>query len=222
MARNSGSAAIKDHANGHDNGIPGAYDAPPSTSAVQLINNLSTVTKPIRQTEQDDLQKLMSEVSGVENGVAEFKDFESKLDHQHKLIYVFTLAVLERLSNDDPFLDVDQLVLQATEAIEIFISIIKETPTILYYVVKQDSRLLKRGPEPFWIWLFPRVLALLGRKRCDPLVDKIGGFFVCCFEAASRMPKFWKLTSSMFCYLKESVSSMSIPLIWKCPNLRCA
>ncbi|KAH8816823.1 protein kinase-like protein rad3 [Xylogone sp. PMI_703] len=208
MAPTSRGATVKENTILRGGGAPGVDYHPPSTSAVQLINNLSTVTKPTRQLEQDDLQKLMSEVSSLENDASQFKDLDAKLEHQHKLIYVFTLAVLDRLPKDDPFMDVDQLVLQASEALDIFISIIKESPIILSYRVKLGSHMRSRGQEPFWTWLFPRVLILLGKRDCGILTVKISAFFTECFKVVSKLPKIWGLTTSFFCYLKECASTI--------------
>ncbi|TAQ86632.1 hypothetical protein B7494_g5044 [Chlorociboria aeruginascens] len=199
----------------HTNGAPSAFDGPPSTMAAQLINNLSTTTtsrnKPSRHVEQDDLQKLMSEVSDLENNAIELTSLEAKLEHKHKLIYVFARAVLERLTRDDPFMNFEQLVLQASEALDVFISTIKETPEVLNYVLKTESSLQRRGQEPLWIWLFPRILALLGRRECDVLTEKIKDFFYVSFQAVSRSPKMWNINSSFFCYLKDCTSSAYDP-----------
>lgn len=184
-----------------------ADEAPPPTMAVQLINNLSTSNKPSRKVEQDDLQRLMSEVSSLENNTAELTSIEAKLEHKHKLIYVFGLAVLERLTTDDPFMNIRSLLLQASEALDIFMSTIRETPEVLAYVIKPDSTLRGRGKEPLWIWLFPRVLTLLGRRQCESLTEKIKDLFYVSFQAVARSTKLWDLASYFFIYLKECVIS---------------
>jgi serine/threonine-protein kinase ATR len=184
----------------------GDFDPPPSTMAAQLINNLSAASKP-RQSEQDELKALMAEVSNAENSGVEFATLEAKLDYKHKLIYVFSRTVLERLTGDDPFLDFQKLAGQAYEALDVFISIIKETPGVLAYVLSPDSTLQGRGQEPLWIWLFPRILALLGRLHCDTLTEKIKDFFYVSFQAVARSPKLWNLTSFFFRYLKECATS---------------
>jgi serine/threonine-protein kinase ATR len=200
--------ATKYRTNGLTNGVSGFHDAPPSTLVVQLVNNLSAASKPSRQIEQDDLQRLMQEVSSLENGAEEPTSIDAKLEHHHKLIYVFARAILERLTKEDPFTNIQQLLLQASEALDIFIVTIKETPGVLVYVTKSGSHFQTRGQEPLWIWLFPRVLTLLGRRECDTLMEKLKEFFQVSFEAVARSPKLWNLTSSFFCYLRECVSSM--------------
>ena len=187
------------------------FELPPSTMAAQLISNLSTTNKPSRQSEQEDLKKLMDEVSNQEASLTEFANHEAKMEHKHKLIYVFARAVLERLAGDDPFLDIQKIVPQAADALEIFMSTIKDTPQVLIYCAGSESELLSRGHEPLWFWLFPRVLALLGRLNCDLLTEKIKDFLYVCFEEVTRSPILWSQSSFFFCYFKECVTSMCSP-----------
>ena len=184
------------------------FDLPPSTMAAQLINNLSQPTKVSRQSEQEDLKKLMDEVSNQEATIAEFPTAEAKLEHKHKVIYVFARAVLERLAGDDPFIDVQKIVPQALDALEIFISTITEMPEVLVYHAAPGFELSSRGQEPLWFWLFPRVLAVLGRRKCETLMEKIKLFFSVCFRAVARSPTLWNQSSFFYCYLKECTTSM--------------
>lgn len=190
------------------NGTPtrGRWEAPPSTMAAQLINNLST-KKPSRQIEHDDLQSLMTEVSSRENDPTDFTDPDAMLEHKHKLLYVIAKVVLERLNKDDPFMNVENVINQACEALEVIISTIKDGPSILNYVSSRARPLKTRGPEPFWMWLFPRVLSCLGHRNCKKLTAKIEIFFSTSFEVVARSPKLWGLNFNFFCYLKDSVSS---------------
>jgi len=194
--------------NGYANGGPGAFEPPPSTMAAQLINDLSTTNKPSREPEQDDLKRLMTEVSDLENSPTELSNVDIKLEHKHKLIYVFARAVLERLGNDDPFMNAQQVVSQASEALDIFTSTITEIPAVLGYVLKPHESLQARGQEPLWMWLFPRVLTLLGRRECDDLTEKIKSFFYASFQAVAKSPKIWNLSSLFFSYLKGCTSRM--------------
>ncbi|TVY82181.1 Protein kinase rad3 [Lachnellula suecica] len=192
--------------NGNTNGDSGGFEAPPSTMAAQLISTLSTTNKPSKEPEQDDLKRLMTEVSELENSSNELANINIKLQHKHKLIYVFARAVLERLSNDDPFMNTPQLVNQASEALDIFTAAIAETPAVLGYVLSPQETLQTRGQEPLWMWLFPRVLTLLGRRECDTLTKKFKSFFFASFQAVARSPQIWGLSSIFFSYLKECTS----------------
>lgn len=207
MAPVSRGPAAMQGASGHPTGATGDPEPPPSTMAAQLINNLSTTTKPSRQGGEDDLKALL-ELSRMANDTEQLSSLDTNLEHHHKLIYVFVRLVLEPLSTDDPFMDVQNVVSQASDALDVFISAIKETPSVLGYSSKHES-FQSRGEEPLWVWLFPRLLGLLGRKRCDMLTEKIKDLFFVSFQAVSRSPMLWNMASSFFCYLKECVTCMS-------------
>jgi serine/threonine-protein kinase ATR len=205
MAPESRSPASMQGPSGHQ---PGAPEPPPSTMAAQLISNLSTTNKPPRNGGQDDLKTLLEHLSRMANGPEDLSSPDSKVEHNHMLIYVFVRLVLEPLMTDDPFMDVQKVVSQASDALDAFISAIKETPNVLGCIPKPGP-LQSRGEEPLWIWLFPRLLGLLGRKRCDTLTEKIKDLFFVSFQAVSRSLTLWNLASLFFCYLKECATSMS-------------
>ncbi|KAH8588648.1 protein kinase-like protein rad3 [Bisporella sp. PMI_857] len=184
------------------------FEPPQSTMAAQLINNLSTATKPSRQRDHDELKLLMAEVSDTENSGAEFENDEARLEHREKLLYLLTRTVLEKLTSDDPFMDITKLVMQASDALDVFITIIKESPAVLAHSLGRSTILQNRGHEPLWLWLFPRVLALLGRKNCDGIIEKIKEFFYVAFQTVARSPRLWNLTSLFFGYMKECAATI--------------
>jgi serine/threonine-protein kinase ATR len=174
--------------------------------AAQLINNLS-IKRPSRQIEHDELHSLMNEVSMQENDISSLTDEKDIVKHKHKLVYVITRVVWERLEKKDIFTDLTTVIDQACEALDVFISTIEDVPDVLNFSAPNDLSLTARGPEPLWLWLFPRILSFLGRQAYDKLTEKISTFFFTAFEAVSKSPRLWKLTSSFFCYLVDSVSS---------------
>jgi serine/threonine-protein kinase ATR len=180
--------------------------------AAQLINDISSTNQPAPRPVQEDagdLKALMEEVASAENNAALLQDAAALLEHKHQLIYVFSRAVFERLAKaaDDPFLRIEQTVSQASDALDVFVTTIRELPEVLDYTLKPKTQLHLRGSEPFWVWLFPRVLALLGREKCEKLTEKINSFFQVAFQAVTRSPKLWNLSSLFFLYLKECVTS---------------
>ncbi|KUJ09266.1 protein kinase-like protein rad3 [Mollisia scopiformis] len=182
-----------------------SFDAPPSTLAAQLVNNLSSKNPPSGGAE-DELRQLAQQVSEMENSLVETYDPTVKLEHKHRLIYLLTRSVLERLDHD-PFIDVGPFLSQASDALDIFQIAVKEYPAVLDYVLPPGVYFQSRGQEPLWIWLFPRILTLLGRPRYECLTDKIKDFFFSSFQVVSRSPKLWNLNSFFFTYLKECVAS---------------
>ncbi len=179
--------------------------------AVQILDKIPAAHKPsnVQQDDADDLTRLTKEVAAFEKDVLTIHDDAAKLEHKHKLIYVFARAVLEKLSSDDPFSNIPQLVSQASDILNHFAEAIKETPGVLDYVLPSGTTLEARGPEPLWVWLFPRVLTLLSRTKCESLTEKIKDFFYISFQAVARSPKLWNFISFFFGYLKECVSSKS-------------
>lgn len=199
--------------NGMVNG--GDFDPPLSTMAAQLINDLSATNRNQlpRPNEQDELKAIMLEVSNTENSIAEFANPNAKLEHKHKLIYVLSRTILERFTNDDPFMDHSRVASEASDALDVFMGIVKETPDVLDYKLGPNSILQGRGQESLWIWLFPRILALLGQRHCEILTEKIKDFFYVSFQAVAQSPKLWNMPAFFFYYLKECVVSMYNPTI---------
>ncbi|KAH8660790.1 protein kinase-like protein rad3 [Tricladium varicosporioides] len=194
--------------NGNTTGPPGGFEIPPSTMAAQLIHNIATTNEPSREPEQDDLKRLMDEVSNLESNLEQLSDPSTKLAHKHKLIYVFTRAVLERFCNDDPFVDISKLVTQASDALDLFTAAVKDIPAVLGYKLESTQFLQNRGHEPLWLWLFPKILTLLGRRDCDLLIEKIKEFFYVSFQVISRSPKLWTFNASFYSYFKECISTV--------------
>lgn len=163
----------------------------------------------------------------MENSIVKPQDPDLQLAHKHKLIYVLARALLEKLGGDDPFLDVQQAVSQASEALDVFTATITELPEVLEYILPSGITLQARGSAPLWVWLFPRVLTLLGQVNCDSLGERVQTFFSVAFESVSRSPKLWNLSSTFFVYLKECVSGTcrilfsSTQLTLKTATLNC-
>jgi serine/threonine-protein kinase ATR len=185
------------------------HELPPSTLAAQLVNNISTAHRPSRYNTQEDYQRLLADIARFENTSNGGISLEAKLEHHHKLIYVVSRAVLEVLTREDPFADVQQLLTQATEALQFLTATVKETPAVLLHVAGPDANFRSGFHEPLWLWLFPRVLTLLGRDHCEPLHDKILEFFSTSFLVISKSAQHWNNASIFVYYLKECADSMS-------------
>ncbi len=202
-----GSTATRSLDNGQMNGIPRVQDAPPSTLAAHLASNLSHSRRPSKHGEQEDFQRLLLEVSRHEQDPNRDTSIEAVIEHHHKLIYVVVKAVLEVLTRDDSVLN-EQLLQQASDGLDILIVTIKETPEVLDHIADSDSQLQTGRNAPLWMWLFPRVLALVGRQRCDVLHEKITDFFWVSFSTVSKSLKLWTLNTSFFSYLRRCADGM--------------
>ncbi|KAL2062316.1 hypothetical protein VTL71DRAFT_6582 [Oculimacula yallundae] len=213
MAPIARSTASSRRPNGQTNG---EMLLPPSTMAAQLISDISTkANNPSKEKDPDGLQQMMIEVSLEE---AEFEaqiksdptfteEMDVKLERKHKLIYAFTCALLEKLTSDDPFLDLKECVQQGKEALEVYVGILKEFPQLLAYIPPAGRPLKGRGTGPLCIWLIPRVLVLLGRKGCETLTENIEILFHVFFEIIPQYPNLWCWESILFGHLKGCVQS---------------
>jgi serine/threonine-protein kinase ATR len=186
----------------------GESDAPPSTMAAQLISNMSNGNKPSRSSEGDDLKRLMAEISQIESQGTETGNRDVQLQNSHKLIYVLTRAVFDRLTQNDPFMDVTKMVSHASDALDVFVNFIRETPDVLLYSPPEEEQLQGRGQEQLWLWIFPRLLPFLGSPRMVELTEKLRALILLSFEVVAISPKLWPLSSSIFEYLKDCVSCM--------------
>ncbi|RKF63720.1 Protein kinase rad3 [Erysiphe neolycopersici] len=183
-------------------------DIPPSSTAFQLISKVTTANKSSTQAESIELQKLTTEVSDFENSISKTDDPEIQLRHIHKLIYVLSRAVLERLQKSDPFINFEELICQAGESLDLFCLNVDSHPTVLTYKLAPGECFQGRGSEPLWVWLFPRILGLLGHARCETLTEKIRKLFLLSFQSTCRIPNLWYIGFAYFDYLKDCVSTI--------------
>jgi hypothetical protein len=197
--------ATTSHRYGQMNGPGKNQDAPPSTLAATFANNLSNSRRASKHDEKEDFQRLLLELAKEEKD-SSGASIETVLDHHHKLIYVVVRAVLEGLAEGKPHLNEPELLQQATEGLHILNATIKETPEVLDHVADPSVQLHSGSNVPLWLWLFPRILALVGRQRCESMQEKITEFFQICFSEAYRSLQLWAMTASFFRYLHHCAS----------------
>ncbi|KAK2061543.1 phosphatidylinositol 3 [Colletotrichum caudatum] len=198
----------------HGHGRPAAAAAaaapnapPPSTLAAQLVENISASSKSTRSDENAELKRLFAVIEKVKNKPDLLKDAEQRTEHNHMLIYVYARVVLEGIRLDDPFADRNHLRAEALKAINFLKVTIDETPNVLNHTT-DGKQFVFRGEEPLWIWVFPKILRLLGHSRCLDLTAPIVGFFQFVLLAVVRAGSTWKLFSSMILYLRETSSAL--------------
>ncbi|OBR08820.1 Phosphatidylinositol 3 [Colletotrichum higginsianum IMI 349063] len=179
---------------------------PPSTLAAQLVENISASAKSTRSEENAELKRLFAVIEKVKNKPDLLKDAEQRTEHNHMLIYVYARVVLEGIKLDDPFADRNHLRNEALKAINFLKVTIEETPNVLSHTT-DGKQFVFRGEEPLWIWVFPKILRLLGHSRCLDLAEPIEGFFQFVILAVIRTGSMWKLLSSIILYLRETSSA---------------
>lgn len=182
------------------NGAP-----PPSTLAAQLVEDISPSTKSSRSDENAELKSHFRSIQRVKNNPELLKTLEERIEHNHMLIYVYSRAVLENLSFDDPFLDRPKAHAEILKAINFLRFTIKETPAVISYCTAGDGFLF-RGHEPLWIWLLPQLLRLLGHPQCLELQDSIEGFLQYMFLVAARSEVLREVAPSFGLYFRASLT----------------
>lgn len=174
---------------------------PPSTLAAQLVENISASTKSSRSDENSELKGLFAVIQRVKDNPQLLKTPEERIEHNHMLIYVYARVVLEGIKFDDPFLDRTHLRAEILKAINFLRFTVKETPSVLGYCTS-DGKLMFRGPEPLWIWLFPQLFRLLGHPQCIELSDSIENLIQYFLLVMAQTGVLWDLSSMVIHYLR--------------------
>ncbi|KUI73457.1 Protein kinase rad3 [Cytospora mali] len=180
---------------------------PPSTLAAQLAGNISTSTRSSRPDESNELKRFFEVIERVKNGPNALKTLEERVEHNHMLIYVYSRVVLEGLKWDDPFTDSEQLKADALKAVHFLKVTIPETPTVLHFTTNGTS-FLHRGSEPLWIWLFPKLLRMLGHPKCPALTSALESLFDFIFMTASKSAGLWNVCEPLYGYLQANFRSI--------------
>lgn len=122
------------------------------------------------------------------------------------LIYVVRV-VLEGDKWDDPFANWEHLHKEAVKVIDCLKATIEDTPHVLTYQTPTGS-FVSRGNEPLWLWLFPKLLRLLGHPKCLNLSDFLESFFQSILEIACASGLQWDWARSFCYYLRDIYESI--------------
>ncbi|KAI8627883.1 phosphatidylinositol 3 [Xylariaceae sp. FL1651] len=180
---------------------------PPSTLAAQLVEDISTSARSSRPDETAELQRFFAAIERVKNQPSLLTSSQGRIEHNHMLIYVYARVVLEGLKWDDPFADRVQLRADATRAINFLKITVNETPEVLLVIVDQGSFLF-RGREPLWLWIFPKVLKLLGGGPFADLTPAIEGFFGEVYLSAAQASSLWPHIPQFSAYLRSNFDAI--------------
>ncbi|KAI8305585.1 Protein kinase rad3 [Colletotrichum sp. SAR11_240] len=180
---------------------------PPSTLAAQLVENLPASTKSTRSDENTELRSLSAVIERVKNNPGLLRTPDERTEHNHMLIYVYSLVVLDGIKLDDPFADKKVIRSEALKAINFLKVTIEETPIVMNYTT-DGKQFVFRGEEPLWVWVFPKVLKLLGHARCLDLTAPIEEFFRFIILVVSGVGSMGALLSSMLLYLRETSNTL--------------
>ncbi|KAI1436976.1 phosphatidylinositol 3 [Xylaria sp. CBS 124048] len=192
--------------NGRESFANGAMDTdapPPSTLAAQLVENISTSARSSRADETAELQRLFAAIEKVKNNPSLLNSYQDRIEHNHMLIYVYARVVLEGLKWDEPFANKSQLRADAVRAINFLKLTVNETPEVLLATANNGAYVF-RGAEPLWIWVFPKILRMLGNDYCVGLEASIEGFFGELCRAVARSSSLWPHIPQFLSYLRTN------------------
>lgn len=187
------------------NASPGPAAPPPSTLAAQLVENISASAKSSRPDETTELKRLFAAIEKVKNDPACLKTHDERVEHNHLLVYVCGGIFLDSLKLDDAFADRDQLRTDALRAVNFLKVTIKETPTVLRCTT-DGKTFLGRGTEPLWLWILPRLLRVLGHRRCLAVSAEIEELCQYLLLLAAHTPCLWDLGPSLIRYFRANLS----------------
>lgn len=185
---------------------PGTGGPPPSTLAAQLVENISaSANKLSRPDETTELKRLFAIIEKVKNDPACLSTNEERVEHNHLLVYVCGGVFLESLKLDDAFTDRERLRADALRAINFLKVTIKETPTVLKCTT-DGKTFLARGAEPLWLWILPKLLRVLGHRRCLGISTEIEELCQYILVLAARTPALWDLGPALMQYFRANLS----------------
>jgi serine/threonine-protein kinase ATR len=177
--------------------------APPSTLAAQLAGSISTSAKSSRPDEASELKRLFEEIERVKSKPDSLKTPDEHVEHNHMLIYVYARVILDGLKWDDPFADRQQLRSDALTAVHFLKVTIAETPVVLA-LTTNGTAFLHRGTEPLWVWLFPKLLRMLGHSQCLVLSSPLESLFRFILVTASASGGLWNMSNPLSAYLQAN------------------
>jgi serine/threonine-protein kinase ATR len=185
----------------------GGGGPPPSTLAAQLVENISAsaAAKSSRPDETTELKRLFATIEKVKNDPACLTTHDERVEHNHLLVYVCGGVFLESLKLDDAFTDGERLREDALKAVNFLRVTIKETPTVLKCTT--DGKVfLRRGAEPLWVWILPKLLRMLGHRRCVGIAGEIEELCRFVLLLAAGDAGLWGLGKELMEYFRANLS----------------
>ncbi|KAI9721086.1 MAG: hypothetical protein M1812_002567 [Candelaria pacifica] len=198
-----------DNVNGsRQNGEP-----PPSTIAAQIVDNLSSVNREPRHHDQRDFEQLLSTIVG-NDGMSATSDgvIETDLNDNYKLINVVTRAGLEVMLRNDPFAEKRHLLPQAMNSILVIQLTIQRTPAVLFFKPHNVTDSSGKLQVPLFIWLLPKLLALLIVRDADDLQQKLMKLMSTILTVTTRSPSGWQNCEKLLLYCRTFINDIILYL----------
>lgn len=143
---------------------------PPSTLTAQLVEDIRVTQEREPVSQVGDVNLLLAEIEQVKRKPDLIETDEDRLRHNHLLIYVNCIVMLDRPRWQSAFNSAAKE--EVSKSMQFLKVTIKETPEVLRYRVNGDKFAL-RGREALWAWLLPRILPLLSHATFESIVKEI-------------------------------------------------
>lgn len=190
--------------------IDGPFEAPPSTLAAKLVNNLSNTRKPTLQRSRT-IDQLAIEIQKFESLPVEEKIGPKLVAHNRRTIFVLTKEILDDLSLSN--VKLDETYVEASEKAELVLDAledaIRQTPSVLLETQGDDDLITTGRAVPLWLWLCPRLLRLTSKYTSEnDWCEKIGNFFYSIFEVTEDANnELWGLSRTLITYFRHCVGA---------------
>ena len=168
------------------NGINGPGQSQSSIRTAQVVSNLSTTTGQLGVDDRQSFEQLLSEMLNASNESTGDGSFtEADFQTNYNLVSVVTKAGLDILLEDNPFANVEHLLSVADGSLTVLASVFHKHPDLLFQD-RANGSVTDVAQPPMYVWLLPRLLVLIGRKRFESLQDGLGGLLRSILRAATR------------------------------------
>lgn len=171
-------------------------EPPPSTIAAQIVNNASNI-----HTQQEPSTKAVF-AQLLQEYLSDPATDESSSQLNTQLVTVVAEEGLGGLLQDNPFA-LDALIPQAIDSIAVLKLTIQRRPQLLVSSRVEDE---DGSPRPLLlIWLFPKLLALLGLPNLESLRPCVQDFLVTCVRVLERKSEMWVHKESLVLLYRSCV-----------------
>ena len=189
-------------------------ELPHATLAAQLVSHFTDGKKHPREQDEETFRQLLREILVSESGQPfRAEPLEKDSDVDCKLIYVIVKAGLERIVLDEPFNGKTKRRRQATDSLTAINLTVRRNPGVLF-VTPQFSGLDPRPIGPLYLWLLPKLLALIGCLQDSEMIDEALCVFTAFLLAEKKMHTARVNLRPILKYLKECINGEHV-----CPPL---
>jgi serine/threonine-protein kinase ATR len=181
---------------------------PPSSIAV-IVQNYSKAGDRAGLPGKDAFQQLLDEIISAEE--RDSSSYGEDIATNYKVLQVVTAAGLSVLLEDDPFAQTEDLLQQASNCLLVIKLTIQRDPQVLFCAPPAETS----QPEQLflYLWLFPRLLPLLGHPKTRVLAGELLDTIEAMFWAVSSRPEHWKHLKTMAGFCRSCLNCETNPYL---------